>query len=278
MLQELSITDRTLIMGIVNVTPDSFSDRGRHFHPDDAVAQAKQLEKEGADILDLGAESTRPGAEPVPVEEELRRLTPVVERLVEQVSVPISIDTRKRPVAEEMLRLGADIINDVSALRYDLGMGGLLADLGCPVILMHMQGTPQTMQESPEYENVISDILEFFRERTEYAVSEGIRQDRIILDPGIGFGKTLEHNYQIIRHLDKFKSMGYPLVLGASRKSLIGTTLDLPVDERLEGSLAVAAVGIWKGADIVRVHDVQATKRVARMVDALRGDKKVPQV
>jgi len=278
MLQELSITDRTLIMGIVNVTPDSFSDRGRHFHPDDAVAQAKQLEKEGADILDLGAESTRPGAEPVPVEEELRRLTPVVERLVEQVSVPISIDTRKRPVAEEMLRLGADIINDVSALRYDLGMGGLLADLGCPVILMHMQGTPQTMQESPEYENAVSDILEFFRERTEYAVSEGIRQDRIILDPGIGFGKTLEHNYQIIRHLDKFKSMGYPLVLGASRKSLIGTTLDLPVDERLEGSLAVAAVGIWKGADIVRVHDVQATKRVARMVDALRGDKKVPQV
>jgi len=257
-------------MGIVNITPDSFSDGGRYLAPEDAVEQGKRLVAEGADILDLGAESTRPGAEPVPAQEEIRRLKPVVEALRRQVPVPLSIDTTKARVAREMLDLGADIINDISGLRFDPELAPLVAERDCPVVIMHIAGTPENMQENPHYTDVIEDIRQYFSARIAFARNAGIGEHQIILDPGIGFGKTVEHNYRIVGALDRFISLGYPLLLGASRKSFIGKTLDLPVDERLEGSLAAAVLGVWGGANIIRVHDVQATVRAVRLTDAIR--------
>lgn len=265
-------------MGILNVTPDSFSEKGDFFQAEDAIRHGIRMVEEGADIIDIGAESTRPGAEPVSTAAEMQRLTPVVEELAERINIPISIDTTKSSVAERMLDLGASIVNDISALQFDEEMAPLVSERKCPLIMMHMQGSPRTMQKEPTYTHVITDIRDFLRERVESAVTQGISERNLILDPGIGFGKTVEHNLQIIRHLDKFRELGYPLLIGASRKSFIGKQLDLPVTERLEGSLAAAAIAIWQGADIIRVHDVAASVRTAQMVDAMRGEKEAPEV
>jgi len=268
-----SMQDKTLIMGIVNVTPDSFSDGGEYFSPDTATSHALQLVDDGADILDLGAESTRPGAEPVPAIEQIRRLEPVVRGLVDQVDVPISIDTTKSEVAKKMLDIGAGMVNDISGLQFDPKMVEVVASRQCPVVIMHISGDPQTMQNDPKYDDVIGEISHYFMDRIEVALSSGINESQIILDPGIGFGKTVEHNYEIIRGIPKLKALGYPILLGASRKSFIGKTLDLPIEERLEGSLATAVLGSWLGADILRVHDVKETVRAVRMTDAIQRKK-----
>jgi len=272
---DLPFDERTLIMGIVNVTPDSFSDGGKFINPADAIDHAIHLVEDGADILDIGAESTRPGAADVSVEEEIDRLLPVVNALVKSVDVPISVDTTKSVIAQQMLDAGAHIINDISGLQFDPQLSKVVADYGCPVVILHIQGTPRTMQKNPVYNDVISDIISYFKKRVEFARSAGIQDQQIILDPGIGFGKTIEHNFRILSEFREFTSLGYPLVLGASRKSFIGKTLDVPVDDRLEGSLAAAVVGAWNGANIIRVHDVKETKRALRITDAIdrqRGD------
>lgn len=263
--------DSAQIMGILNVTPDSFSDGGEFFSPDDAIQRGLEIAEEGADIIDIGAESTRPGAEAVSADEEIRRLSPVVEELVKRTDTVISIDTTKASVAREMLQKGGDLINDISGLKFDPDLAGVVAEFGCPVILMHIQGTPRTMQENPSYGDVIEDILQYFKDQIDYARSQGIADEQILIDPGIGFGKTVEHNYRIIKDLRQFTLLGFPVVVGASRKSFIGKTLDLPVGERLEGSLAVAALSIWNGAAVLRVHDVKETKEAISMVDAIRN-------
>ena len=269
-IQELlQSKQRTIIMGIVNVTPDSFSDGGVYFEPENAIRHALELAHEGADILDFGAESTRPGAKAVSPDEQLRRLQPVIREVRKTVDVPISIDTTSARVAADLIDDGADVINDISGMQFDPDMAEVASQKGCPVVIMHIQGTPRTMQKDPTYKDVISDIYQYFQERIQYATGRGISEQNIILDPGIGFGKTIEHNYRIIRELNEFSTLNKPLLIGASRKSFIGKTLDVGMDERVEGSLAVAAISIMNGARILRVHDVQATVRVALMVDAI---------
>ena len=261
--------ERTYVMAVLNVTPDSFSDGGLYFPAEEAFARAIAVAGEGADILDIGAESSRPGAEPLPVEEERRRLFPLVERIVESVKTPLSVDTYKADIAATAVKAGASIVNDITALRGDPGMGEVVAEAGCPLILMHMLGMPSTMQSNPVYECVVDDICAFFEERISFAESFGISD--IIIDPGIGFGKTVEHNLEIIRDLRRFRQLGKPVLIGVSRKSFIGRVLDLPVQERLEGTAAAVALSIINGADIVRVHDVKEMARVARMSDAIVG-------
>jgi len=261
--------ERTLVMAALNVTPDSFSDGGIYFSAEQALARAIVVAEEGTDILDVGAESSRPGAAPLPVGEERKRLFPLLEHIVEKVKVPVSVDTYKAEIAELAVKAGASIINDITALRGDPRMGEVVAEARCPVILMHMLGTPTTMQASPVYESVVDDICAFFEERISSAESLGISD--IIIDPGIGFGKTVEHNLEIIRNLRKFCQFGRPVLIGVSRKSFIGRVLDLPVQERLEGTAAAVALAITNGADIVRVHDVKEMVRVARMSDAIVG-------
>ena len=258
---------RTHVMGVLNVTPDSFSDGGLYFSEEAALAKAVSVEREGGDMLDVGAESSRPGSQPLTVEEELKRLFPLLERIAEEARIPISIDTYKAEVASTALQAGATIVNDITALRGDPKMGDVVAASGCPVVLMHMLGTPATMQTNPVYKSVVDDICSFFEERISYAESLGI--SRIVIDPGIGFGKTLEHNLEIIRKLSEFRRFGKPVLIGVSRKAFIGGVLDLPVEERAEGTAAAVTVSILNGADIVRVHDVKEMVRVARMTDAL---------
>ncbi len=265
----LELGKRTYIMGIVNVTPDSFSDAGRHATTQAAVDHARRLADEGADIIDIGGESTRPGAEAVPVDEEMARVIPVLEGLASDLPVPISVDTYKAEVAEAALAAGAQMINDISALRLDRRVGGVVARAGVPLVLMHMKGLPRDMQENPQYDSVMADILGFLRDAVARAEACGIRRDNIVVDPGIGFGKTVAHNLEILRRLGEFRSLGLPILVGTSRKSLIGRVLDLPVDQRLEGTAATVALAVASGADIVRVHDVQYMARVARMADAI---------
>lgn len=257
-------------MGIVNVTPDSFSDGGRFLDHGAAVEHARALLAEGADLLDLGGESTRPGASPVPVEEELRRVLPVVEALAD-ARVPLSIDTRKPEVALAALEAGASIVNDVQALAAP-GMAEVCAEHRAGVVLMHMQGTPETMQRDPRYGDVVGEVAAFLRERARAAEEAGIARDRIALDPGLGFGKTADHNVQLLRELRKLKGLGYPVLVGHSRKSFLGKLAgaDTP-DARLHGGLAVASIAIAHGADILRTHDVRATVQAARAADALAG-------
>lgn len=266
---DLELGSRVFLMGILNVTPDSFSDGGRFLKTDDAIRLAETLAEEGADLIDIGGESSRPGAAAVPIEEEIRRVVPIIEQLVKRLSIPISIDTTKAEVARRALAAGARIINDISALRFDPEMAPLAARDGVPVVLMHMQGTPKDMQVHPVYTDVIREISAFFETRIRFAEQSGISRERIVLDPGIGFGKTIDHNLEILARLDEFRSLGRPLLIGPSRKSFIGQVLGLPVEERLEGTAAAAAVGILNGASIIRVHDVRAMSRVARMVKAI---------
>jgi dihydropteroate synthase len=260
--REYDLSERTLIMGVLNITPDSFSDGGRFFEWTRAVEQGKRLAEEGADILDVGGESTRPGSRPVPEEEELRRVIPVIEALRPKISIPISIDTRKAAVAERALQSGAEMVNDVSALRFDEGMAEVVSRRKVPVVLMHLRGQPETMQADTHYDDLIGEIRGFFRERIDYAVSRGISRDRIILDPGIGFGKSMEE-------LRSFRVLGQPLMIGTSRKAFLGRILDLPPEEREEGSLATVAVAIQNGANIVRVHEVRRTRRAVQVADAI---------
>lgn len=260
-------------MGILNVTPDSFSDGGRFLSPDAAVERALAMEKEGADIIDVGGESSRPGAEPVPVEEELRRVLPVLERLRGKLRIPISIDTTKAEVAEAALRAGASIVNDISALRFDPAMAPLVAKFGAGLVLMHMLGTPKTMQQAPHYEDVVTEVRDFLAERAQYAQSQGIPREAIAVDPGIGFGKTVEHNLELLRRLPELVELGFPVLVGPSRKSFIGAILGLGVEERLEGTLAACAVAVVRGADILRVHDVKEVRRAADLALHLRRER-----
>lgn len=259
---ELPLHRRTLVMGILNVTPDSFSDGGRYNRVDRALEHAHRLVKEGADILDVGGESTRPGASPVSLEEELERIIPVIELLVKEVDVPISVDTYKAEVARQALAAGAHLINDIWGLKHDPQMANVVAQFDVPVIIMHNR-------EEARYDSLIPDMIFDLMESVAIARQAGIRQERIILDPGIGFAKSYEDNLVVMRHLERFVQLGYPVLLGTSRKSMIGQTLDLPATERIEGTAATVAVGITKGCRIVRVHDVREMVRVCRMTDAI---------
>lgn len=265
------LQERTLLMGILNVTPDSFSDGGQFIDKDTAVAHALQMVDEGADIIDVGGESTRPGAPPVPEDEELRRVVPVVETLTEELHIPVSVDTYKSNVARRCLEAGAAIVNDISALRFDDAMAGVVTEFGAFVVLMHMKGTPRSMQDAPEYADVVGEINAFFEDRVNAAEAAGIPKERIILDPGIGFGKTALHNFVILSELEKFTSLGPPLLVGPSRKSFIGMTLNLPENERLEGTAASVTAAVLNGAKIVRVHDVKEMKRVITIADSIRA-------
>ena len=265
----LNLSSRTHLMGVLNVTPDSFSDGGRFFKLEEAIKQGLKLAEEGADIIDVGGESTRPGSEPVAIEEELRRVIPVIEELTKRIKMPISIDTYKSRVAKEALDSGASMVNDISGSRSDPEMKKVIAEYDVPVVLMHIKGTPKNMQESPKYENLLEDVKSYLSQSISIAEEAGIGEDKIIIDPGIGFGKTLEDNLKILKNLNEFTELDRPLMIGVSRKSFIGKILDLPIDERLEGSLASMAVAIMNGANILRVHDVKESKRVAKLVDAI---------
>jgi dihydropteroate synthase len=255
------------LMGVVNVTPDSFSDGGLFVYPDAAVAHGRQLAEEGADILDIGGESTRPGADPVPSEEELRRVLPVVERLA-GAGPRLSIDTTKVAVARDALQAGATIVNDVSAFRFEPDLAGLVAGSGAECCLMHMLGEPRTMQEDPRYDDVVDDVKAFLEERLAFAVAEGVPEERVWLDPGIGFGKTAGHNLELLRRLDEIVAIGRPVVVGTSRKSFLGKLLGgRPEGERLPGTIATNVLALERGASVFRVHDV-AQVRDALLVAA----------
>jgi len=269
----LELGRRTHIMGILNVTPDSFSDGGLYIDTDRAVERALEIEKEGADIIDIGGESTRPGSLPLSQEEELKRVIPVIERLQDRLKIPISIDTYKAKVAREAIKAGASIINDISGLRFDPGMAGVAAEFDVPVVIMHIKGTPRDMQINPVYHDLIGEISDFLEEGISIALKAGVDEKKIIIDPGIGFGKTFEHNLEIINRLYEFRPLGRPILLGPSRKSFIGKILDLPVGDRLEGTASAVAIGIMKGANIVRVHDVLPMVRVARVADAIKQSR-----
>lgn len=268
------LSERTLIMGILNATPDSFSDGGLFRSRQAAVARGLEMVEEGADIIDIGGESTRPGAETISVNEELERVIPVIQELARLTDVPISVDTSKAVVADEAVKAGAAMVNDVTGLRGDAAMAGVAARHGVPVVVMHIRGTPRDMQHAPRYDSLIEEICAWLREGAELALAAGVRRESIILDPGIGFGKTLEHNLEILARLGEIKNLGYPLLVGPSRKSFIGTlTGGLPPDQRVEGTAAAVTACILNGADIVRVHDVRAMVRVARVADAIRRVK-----
>ena len=260
--KEFNIGERTYIMGILNVTPDSFSDGGKFNEIEAAVAQAKKLVEDGADIIDIGGESTRPGAEYVTEEEEIKRVVPIIKAIKEQLDVIISIDTYKSKTAEEAVKAGADIINDIWGAKYDKNIAKVAALYNVPIILMHNR------QPKP-YENLMKDVVDDLQESIDIAIEAGVKKENIILDPGIGFAKTYEENLIVMNNCEIIKEMGYPILLGTSRKSMIGLTLNLPVNERVEGTLATTVIGIMKGLEFVRVHDVLENKRVAVMTDAI---------
>lgn len=276
----LLVGKKTIVMGILNVTPDSFSDGGRFADHSAAVAHALQMARDGADIIDVGGESTRPGAEPVSAEVELERVIPVIREIAKRNRIPISIDTSKAIVARAALEAGASIVNDVTAMSGDPEMAAVVAETGAAVVLMHMKGTPRTMQQNPTYDDVVREIAEFLRRAIERLPLEfrGVGGanpsfSRVLIDPGIGFGKTTSHNLEILARLDEFASLDCPLVVGPSRKSFIGNVLNLPVGERLEGTAASVAAAIFGGAHIVRVHDVLPMRRVADLCDAVRASR-----
>ena len=262
--------DRPLIMGILNVTPDSFYDGGKFYPPDVAVEHALRLADEGADIIDVGGESTRPYSDVTPAEEELRRVIPVIKAIKARSAVFLSVDTYKAAVAKEAIDAGADMINDVSGLTFDPGIGDVAAQSGVPIVIMHTKGMPKEMQVSPRYDDVIREIKEFFIDRLQFARQRGITNENIILDPGIGFGKRLQDNLMIIKELRRFKELGCPILIGTSMKAFIGKLAGSPEpEERIEGTLASLALSLWNGADIVRVHDVKKAKKVTTLVHAV---------
>jgi dihydropteroate synthase len=265
----LDFSVKTGIMGILNVTPDSFYDGGRYLDPQLAVDRAHQMAAEGADIIDIGGQSSRPGSDPVPEAEEAGRVLPVVKAVAKSVSAIISVDTYRAGIARAALDAGAHMINDISALRFDPTLMGVVAERRVPLILMHMQGLPRNMQGNPRYDALIDEVFAFLAERLGAAQAGGIAAEHLLIDPGIGFGKGSRHNLELLRKLHHFRALGRPLVVGTSRKSFIGLILGTDVDERLEGTAATVAAAIMQGADIIRVHDVQAIGRVARLLDAM---------
>lgn len=267
--QCIDLNDRPLLMGILNVTPDSFYDGGRYLDPQVAVTHALRLVEEGADLLDIGAESTRPGAGPVEANEERRRLIPVVTAVAKAVTVPISVDTSKAAVAKAAVDAGAVIVNDVTALRGDPEMVEVVADTEAALVLMHMQGTPQTMQQQPQYRNVAEDIAEFLAERARFAMDRGVARSRIVLDPGIGFGKVLMHNLDLLAQLGTFTKLGFPVMIGPSRKGFIGQLTNQAVQDRAWGTAGVVALAVEHGANILRVHDVAPMRDVVKVVLAI---------
>ena len=260
---------RPQVMGILNITPDSFSDGGDFFSPEQAVVHAARMVEAGAAIIDVGGESTRPGAPPVSVDEELRRVIPVIEALQASLSVPVSVDTRKPEVMQAAVVAGAGLINDVNALQAP-GAVEQAARLGVPVCLMHMQGTPESMQKQPEYGDVVAEVKDFLTGRASLCMQQGIAREQILLDPGFGFGKTTTHNLLLLQHLEQLVASGFPVLAGLSRKSMIGQVLGLPVDKRLYPGVALAVLAVWKGAAMVRCHDVRETLEAIRMCEAVR--------
>lgn len=269
--QNYDLNERTLIMGTLNVTPDSFSDGGLFFDLERALARGRQMAEEGADIIDIGGESTRPGAKPLDPEEELRRVIPLVRALSQEIDKPISVDTRKARVAERALAAGAEMINDISALRFDPRMVDVVREAKVPVVLMHMRGDPETMQLNTHYDDLLTEIYSFLEERIAFAEERGISPEKIIIDPGLGFGKSLEegHNLLILKHLQRFRKLGKPVLVGPSRKAFLGRILNLPPQERDEGTMAAVAISILNGANIVRVHEVHRMRRVVKVADAI---------
>jgi dihydropteroate synthase len=274
--RRLTLGPRAWLMGVLNVTPDSFSDGGRYFDAAKAVDHGLALVAEGADVLDIGGESTRPGSLPVPEAEEMRRVVPVIEALRVRTAALISVDTTKAAVARAALDAGADIVNDTSALRFDPAMAGVVARSGAAVVLMHMKGTPLTMQDDPSYADLLGEIAGFLDDRIRVAEAAGIPRERVIVDPGIGFGKSLAHNLELIRRQDVFHALGRPLLMGFSRKAFLGRVLGLPPDERLEGTIAAAVVSVERGAHILRVHDVGPVARAVRAAEAILSGAAAP--
>lgn len=267
--RSMSFGERTYVMGVVNITPDSFSDGGQFLDPDAAIEHALSLVDQGADIIDIGGESTRPGATPVAADDELQRVVPVVEAVHRHSDAWISIDTYKADVAAEALKAGAHLVNDISGLGFDDRMASTVADAECGLVLMHIRKTPRDMQDEIRYEDVVGDIRSYFQQRTADARAAGIAAERIVLDPGIGFGKTVAHNYRLMRELSAFSDLGHALLIGTSRKSFIGAITDCPPEHRRWGTAATVACGIFAGADIVRVHDVAQMTKVARVAEAI---------
>ncbi|MDK2806129.1 MAG: dihydropteroate synthase [Thermoanaerobacterium sp.] len=259
--KEIEIGKRTYIMGILNMTPDSFSDGGKYNTLEKGMERALKMIEDGADIIDVGGESSRPGYKPVTAEEELRRINDIVKKL-QEVNTIVSVDTMKSKVAEESLKNGAHIINDIWGLQRDADMAKVVADYGAGIVIMHNK-------DVAEYDDVLKDVISFLEKSIDIALKAGIKEENIMIDPGIGFGKTLEHNLTLMKRLDELKVLGFPILLGTSRKSMIGYVLNLDVNERVEGTAATVAIGISKGADIVRVHDVKEMTRVAKMTDAM---------
>ena len=270
--KKFDFENKTYTMGILNLTPDSFSDGGSYTDIETAIKRAKKMVEEGVDIIDVGAESTRPGATYIEEELELKRILPVIKRLVKEVDVPISIDTYKSRVAEECIKVGAHIINDIKGLKGDPNMAKVIAKYGVSVIIMHIQGDPKNMQKKPIYDNMIEDIKESLKESVEIAIEAGISPKNIILDPGIGFGKTFQGNLEIIKKLCEFKKLEYPILIGASRKGFIGDILGTPPLERLEGNLAIAVISAYNGASIIRVHEVKETVKALKVTDSVKNN------
>jgi dihydropteroate synthase len=258
------------MMGVINVTPDSFSDGGLFFDKENAIAHGESLVAAGADIIDIGGESTRPFSEPVPLEEEIKRVVPVVAELSSRVSVPISIDTYKAEVARQAIAAGASLVNDIGALRLDPTMAKLVADEGVPIILMHMQGTPKNMQANPSYDDVVEDVIRFLTQAIQRATAAGIDRKKIVVDPGIGFGKTLTHNLLLLKHLSVFQTLKVPILIGTSRKSFIASLVGEDKELREVGTQATIAAAALRGVHIVRVHDVETTKHTLKIVEAIR--------
>ena len=268
--QAYTLGKRTLLMGVLNVTPDSFSDGGVYFDKEKAIAHGLRMAEEGADLLDIGGESTRPGSKPIELEEELNRVIPVIEALAKKVKIPISIDTYKSAVAQKAIEAGAEIINDISGLHFDPNLAQVAAKEGTPLVLMHIRGTPDIMQKDVHYDSLYSEILRSLGESIQKAQSAGVSPQQIIVDPGIGFGKTLEHNLLILRDLSELRILGKPILLGTSRKTFIGRILHADVNERLEGTLASIVVAVLNGAHIIRTHDVLQAKKAIAVADAIR--------
>jgi len=261
-------------MGILNVTPDSFADGGLYFDKSSAIERAYQIVEEGADLIDIGGESTRPGSEPISIKEELIRTIPLIEAISKKIKVPISIDTYKSEVAKVALDAGASMVNDISGLRFDPRMPDVVSEYKVPVVIMHIKGKPQDMQQNPVYDALIPEIIDYFRMGIKIATGAGISEDKIIIDPGIGFGKTFAHNLEIINNLYEFTLLEKPILIGPSRKAFIGKILgDVPATERLEGTAAAVSISIINGANVVRVHDVKEMVKVAKVADAVKREK-----
>jgi dihydropteroate synthase len=271
----LDFTSKTCLMGILNVTPDSFSDGGEFFAPEKAVTRAMEMVEEGADIIDIGGQSTRPGSEPVALEEEIRRTAPVIEAIAGKIDVPVSIDTYQSAVAKSAIGAGASIVNDISGLRFDPRMAEVCSKAKVPVVLMHIKGTPVNMQKNPTYDALVPEVMDYLRQSIKIARDAGI--EHIAIDPGLGFGKTFDHNLEIIAAIDEFVRMGYPVCIGPSRKAFIGAILGGAQEkDRLEGTAAVVAASVLKGANILRVHDVKQMKRVVTVAEAIVRGRVTP--